>query len=495
MKKTTKLLGIIIIIMVLLTGNVQALTIDSTIRAYIVYDDEVPYHYEAEEKVNYKMLEYNGSVLYTLNRDNDIVMTLFTNAETYSDSICEKIIENGYPVKTYEELGVDNKQEAYFATQEAIYAYLENKDIDKYIAENEQGERILSCAKQILEKAKNDEVSFTQVDSEWNIEQTDENYMYKRYKISIDSNIENVKIGLENPEEVRIYTQENTAVSDIKNGDIVKIMVPRGMNLKFKVKLSYEKESAMLYKCYHNSDTSIKYLTWETAQSQKEKAFEVEFKDAAPIIIINYENETKQTMPGSIFSILNESQEIVMQDLQTDEEGMIQTSLAKGKYFLKQTYVKEGYTLTEGMVNFEVKNIETISLNIYNSKQVQEEVVTSENTQINVTEENKKVVENEVTNVTNIHTTNVEKEIMHTTNETNLEKVNTFEDTTYLKNITNIKQQNKYPNKTWKENVTNDTLIQENDITNMSRDEYITYMDYIKLGSLEVPNLPVALKQ
>ena len=122
-------------------------------------------------------------------------------------------------------------------------------------------------------------------------------------------------------------------------------------------------------------------------------------------------------------------------------------------------------------------------------------MVNTENTEINITEENKKIVENEITNVTNIHTTNIEKEIIQTTNETNLEKENIFEDTTYLKNVTNIKQQNKYPNKTWQEKVTNKTLLQENDITNMSRDDYITYMDYIKLGSLQVPNLPVAVKQ
>ncbi|MBO5479299.1 MAG: Cys-Gln thioester bond-forming surface protein [Clostridia bacterium] len=495
MKKIIKLVEIFTIITILLGTNVKAFTVDTTARASIVFDDKMPYHYEAEEKVNYKMLTYKGGkVLYTLNRNNDIVMTLFTDAESYLDSVCERILENGYPAKTYQELGVSNGNEAYFATQEAIYAYLENKDINKYIAENEEGERILACTKQILEKAKKEEVSFIEIDSEWQVDETDDSYMYKQYGISLDSKIDSVGIELENASNVKVTTQENGTVSMTKNGDIIKILVPKGMNQDFKVKLSYEREGLNLYKIYHSSNTSIKYLIEERGQVQKEKTFDVEFKTLAPIIISNYDKETNEPISRSVFSILDKSYKTIKENLITDEEGKVQSFLESGDYFLKQTEISEEYSISEGLVSFTVKGIENIDLNVYNAE-VSKEEINRENTQINVTEETKEIVENDVTNVMNIHTTNIEKETIHETNETNFENINYFVNTTYLKNVNNITKENTYSNNIWKEVVTNKKVAGENKTTNMTRDEYMTYIDFVKMGNLEVPNLPVALKQ
>lgn len=495
MKKIIKLVGIVMIITILIGTNVKAYTVDTTARAMIAFDDRMPYHYEAEEKVNYKMLTYKGDIkLYTLNRNNDTVMTLFTNTESYTNPVCERILENGYPVKTCQALEVNNTKEAYFATQEAIYAYLEKKDMSKYIAENEEGERILNSAKKILQKAKKEEVGLTEIDSNWKVEQSDTNFMYKQYQVLLDAKVESATIQLENASNVKIETQRNNIVSTVKNGDIVKILVPKGMNQNFKVKLSYEKEGSTLYKIYHSSNPSIKYLVAEMGQVQKEKAFDVEFRTLASVAITNYDNATKKTITGSTFSILDSSYKTIKENLTTNEEGKIQTFLEKGEYFLKQTQVEEPYSLTEGMVKFKVKEIENIELKVYNSKKAKEEI-TTQNTQINVTEENKKIVENNITDVTNIHTTNIEKEIVHQTNETNLENVNYFVNTSYLKNINNITKENTYQNKIWKEIATSKKIPGTNEIKNMSKEEYNAYIDCIKIGSLEVPNLPVALKQ
>ena len=492
--KNTKLIIIITTLIILLSTNVQALTMDPNERAYICYDDEVPYHYEAEEKVRYKMLDYKDSVLYTLNRDNTIVMTLFTNAESYVDAVCERILENGYPNKTYQELGLSNRQQAYFATQEALYAYLENKDMEKYIAENEEGTLILNSAKQILEKAKKEDVVIKAVDEEWKEYSQTEEQVYKTYTIELDAKIQTANIQIENGQEVQILNEANESISSVKNGDNIKIIVPKGINQNFKVKLTYEKQGVGVYKCYHESNTSIKYLTFQNETLNKEKTIEVEYKYKTPVTIQNLDNETKEPIQGNVFEVLDNSLNKILENLTTNENGKIDILLEEGEYFLKQTQVKDEYTISKNKLSFKIENIENLNLNIYNSKQVKEEI-TKEKEEINLTSEDKKIVENEVTNVTNIHTTNVEKEIIQTTNETNLEKENTFEDTTYVKNISNIEEKNQYPNKTWNENVTYKTLLHENDITNMSKEQYAKYMEYIKLGNIVVPNLPVAVKQ
>lgn len=494
MKKTIKLIGVIITIFVILQTNVKAFTINTAIRANIVYDDVMPYHYEGEEKVNYKMLTYRDTNLYTLNRNNDVVMTLFTTADKYQEEVCEKILENGYPIKTYEELGLSNKKEAYFATQEAIYAYLEKKDISKYIAETEEGERILGATKRILNKAKSEEVAMNEIDKDWQEEETQPDRMYKRYRILLDSKIESVTINLENGFDTKICTQENNDISTVKNGDIIKIMIPKGMNQKFQAKLSYKKNGVNLYKCYHSSNTSIKYLISETAQLQKEKVINISYQGLAPITITNYDYETKGKIEGSVFEILDDWYESITGNLSTNSEGVIQTFLEKGNYFLKQIQVKDGYSLSQNLISFTVKGIEDINLNMYNAKETQEEI-NQEKTQINMTQENKKIIDNEITNITNIHNTNIETEKTYQTNEINLENINYFTNINYRKNIQNIVKENTYQNKNWREIVTNENMDGVNEETYMTRDDYMTYIDFIKIGSFEVPNLPVALRQ
>lgn len=46
------------------------------------------------------------------------------------------IIAAGYPSKTPEELNLENESQAYFATQLAIWSYIEDYDVDKMTSEN-----------------------------------------------------------------------------------------------------------------------------------------------------------------------------------------------------------------------------------------------------------------------------------------------------------------------------------------------------------------------
>lgn len=494
MKKTIKLIILIVVIMMMFQSNVYAFLIDPTTRARIVYDNTMPYHYEGEEKVKYKMLEYGDNVLYTLNRNNSIVMTLFTSTEGYTDYVCERILENGYPAKTYEELNLNSEFEAYFATQEAIYAYLEKRDISKYIAENEQGERILNASNKILQKARKEEFMFYEVDPKWNVSEEDEKFMYRTYNIVLEPEIQNSKIEINDNEDVKIVNENNESISELKNGDIIKFVIPRGNKPRFEVKLTYEKQGAKVYKCFDDSNTSIKYLISQVKNLQKEKEYTVPVTYLTPVTITNYDNTTKEKIEGNIFQILDKSQTIIQDKLVTDEEGIIHIFLEEGEYFLKQINVKEEYSVLQENISFKVEDTGNVELNVYNCTKVKEEIK-KENVQVNVTSEDKKIVENNVTNVTNVHNTNIEKEIINKTNETNIENVNGFVNTSYLKDINNITKEKTYLNKIWKENVTNNKVQIEKDITNMERDEYITYMDFIKIGSLEVPNLPVALKQ
>ena len=62
---------------------------------------------------------------------------------------------NGYPYKTIQELGVENKLEAFTATKQAIYCYIHGNDPNDYEGIGEAGERTLNAMKKIIEDSQN----------------------------------------------------------------------------------------------------------------------------------------------------------------------------------------------------------------------------------------------------------------------------------------------------------------------------------------------------
>lgn len=376
MKKIVKLVTIIFsMIMVIVNTSVQAYTVNPQLRVSIIYSQDTPYHYETEESREYKMLSYKaGTILYFLQKDQTNIITAFTDAESQKDNILQRILENGYPAKTPRELEVNNENEAYFATQEAIYAYLEHKIMDKYIIENEEGKRIIDCATNILEKAKQEEVMFHEIDVEWKVDEVDSNKRYKRYGVMLSPKIESANIILENATEVEIVNEQNQSATSVRNGDIIKICVPKGMNQKFTVKFSYEKQGNGVYKIYNNTAADFQYLLSVEENIVNEEEFMIDFQNLASVTINNYTYEEKEPIAGSRFSILNSSDMPIKEDLLADENGKIHIFLEQGKYYLKQTSVKEGYSLAEELIGFEIKQLEDVTLNILNAKESKEEI-------------------------------------------------------------------------------------------------------------------------
>lgn len=106
----------------------------------------------------------------------------------------------------------------------------------------------------------------------------------------------------------------------------------------------------------------------------------------------------------------------------------------------------------------------------------------------------KKVIENKVNNITNIHQTNIDKEVTNRTNETNLEETNEFINTIYEKHINYATRNNIYENKIWNETITNSILPGRNQTTYQSKEEFQAYINRIKTAKIELPILPVAVK-
>lgn len=78
-----------------------------------------------------------------------------TNQGKIADTGLWRVIINGYPYKSLEQLGVANEEEAYTATKQAIYCYIYNRETTRYTGVGETGERTVQAMAKIMESAKN----------------------------------------------------------------------------------------------------------------------------------------------------------------------------------------------------------------------------------------------------------------------------------------------------------------------------------------------------
>lgn len=166
-----------------------------------------------------------------------------------------RVIINGYPYKSLEELQVFNVEEAYIATKQSIYCYLYNRGTEKYSGVGEAGERTLNAMNIILENAKKStetlgtqEVKIEE-ESEWEIDQIDENYMSKTYKVSSNININKYNISLENtPEDVIVTDKEDQIKTEFQEKEF-KILIPINLkeSIKFKINITAQMETKPVF--------------------------------------------------------------------------------------------------------------------------------------------------------------------------------------------------------------------------------------------------------
>jgi hypothetical protein len=123
------------------------------------------------------------------------------------DELAWKVIVNGYPYKTPEELGVANKIEAFVATKLAVNMAL-NEDYpdDKYTAlDTDESRRVIAAYKTLLENAKKSDLkmendltsSIVPEEDEWIQDVVDPKCVSKTYRV--DTKVQNGEYSIELP--------------------------------------------------------------------------------------------------------------------------------------------------------------------------------------------------------------------------------------------------------------------------------------------------------
>lgn len=461
--------------------------------------NNIPYSYGNEERKAVLRFTDDNIPVYVMKKNNIITSFTTNNIEFYDDEKIKNILKNGYGCKDWQELGTNNVEEAYIATQEAIYIQKEGRNIDDYEiveGEEERANRILNTTKEILKNASKEKpstINITTNDTKWKTYEENNNYKYKEYSIESGNTIPG-DIIVQQGEDVRVIDKLTNETKNMFNdGDAFYLIVPKNIEQEIKIQFGYEKKDVYLYIYKKTEALEDQYLLAEKESFISSAIFIEKVAIENNVEILNEDHETKLPIVGNVFSIIKEDGTVVKSDLVTNAEGKISINLSEGKYYLKQTSTIDEYNLNKTLIEIEVGSEGSIKTKIESTKPVTEEA-TILNKEINVIEESKNVIENNITEVSNIKTTNINKEIINEINETNLHNVNNFINTINRKNITNLTKENFYNNYIDEIYTQNKELEGENITLNMTRKDYVNYIDMVMFDSAKVPTLPVASK-
>lgn len=470
---------IIVMLVSLIATKCSAITtIDENSRMYILEELEAPYHYLNEEKADYKIRSLNGNSIYALGKYNDTDNEMVTSGTQYENAEINHILENGYPMQMESTLGCINWQEAYLATQEAIYCKLENKNINNYIAENESGERIINAMKKILKAPKREVITLEEL-TDWN--SLSDTEKYKEYEAQSSHEIRGYGIKI----------IEGNAKNIYRNDTKFRLVIPKNTETPISIKVQLDIVGTYVQKFALKQDANKQYIMPEVGILKPSKEFNIRISDA--IVTIQNKDEDNNSIVGSRFDVLDSEYQKIKENIQTDSFGRIIVHLDNGKYYLKQTSVAGGYEINKTLLGIEIQDGKDVKVNVVNTRSHYETVTTTQK-EINVTEETKNIQEINQKEVTNIHTTNINKEIINQTNETNLNNVNQFINTINRRNVVNLKKENIYKNWIDEINTQNRILDGENINLSMTRSDYINHIDMLMHTKTSVPILPVASK-
>ena len=339
-------------------------------------------------KVFYKSngIEYPA---YCLNVELDGVGTVegysVTVDSVVDNELVRKVIINGYPYKSLESMGVKDVDEAFTATKMAVYCVLYDYDLDyekKFEAIGEAGKRTLNAMKKIVDTARSSKdvyeepnISIEELDEKWSIDEKDKTYISKKFKAISTVNINKFKLQLEDYkiDGIKITDLENNEKSEFKNGTEFKILIPIE-ELKeegsFKIKIDGSVETKpILYGKAPNSTVqnyALAGISYETTIENKEVSYP---ENDTTIIVEKISYETSETLNGAIFNIYDENKNILYENLEVDENGLITLeNVIPGKYYIEEIKSPDGYEKEDELVEVSINYGEKKMISITNSK-------------------------------------------------------------------------------------------------------------------------------
>lgn len=308
---------------------------------------------------------------------------IVNGGEKLQDVKVWRAIINGFPYKSIQELGAANEQEAFTATKQAVYTMLYDRDVSSYGPVNSDAGRrtyqiyvnIVNAARSSSENIENNlQINIERVEEEWKVDGVNRECVSKIY--TVNSNV--------NAGEFEIYTRglvpNGTIVTDennnIKNkfrvGEKFKILIPiKNLNQceSFTIEAKANLETKpVVYGRTTVPGTQDYALTGYMYEEISNNIIEDYFKNITKIVVVKKEYGTEERLTGVKFNLLDNNKNIVMENLETDENGeIILENMIPGKYYLKETKTLENYNLYTDLIEIDLDLNEEFQITVNNT--------------------------------------------------------------------------------------------------------------------------------
>lgn len=297
-----------------------------------------------------------------------------------------RIIINGYPYKSLQELGVETKEEAFTATKQSIYCYIHGNKFEDHKGIGEAGNRTLNAMKKIMDAANNSKeskisstITINKVSTQWQQDNIERGYASKTYSVTAGAKISNYKVSItkNNSQElggIKLTDMQNKEKSEFSPNEKFKILIPI-KNLTSEgtigLKVSAEVETKpVLYGTAPDTNKQDYALTAATFEDGIGETKDEYYKNETKIIIIKKDQQSGKFLSGVEFELLDKNKNVVYSDLKTDENGqIIIENLVPGEYYIRETKTIEGYQIYNQLIKAETKMNQELTVTVNNSKE------------------------------------------------------------------------------------------------------------------------------
>ncbi|MEH7025779.1 VaFE repeat-containing surface-anchored protein [Bacillus wiedmannii] len=288
-----------------------------------------------------------------------------------TDNVVYRVLLNGFPQKSAEQLGVANKNEAHYATQLAVWNVLGQLDVNELKHENKNVEK---AAKTIINAANTSEdtqdIFMNVIPAEkQKAELKGEFFETNLYTVQTNAKSGSYKVVAKNaPNGVKIVSENGEVKDQLSVGEKFRIQIPKNTKtgeFNLSVAANLTKIQAIAYR---GTDT-VQNATVLLERNEEKLSSDLAVNwEAAGSLKIKKVGESGEVLAGAVFEVFNANNESVGK-ITTGADGTAElNNLPIGTYTVKEIKAPTGYVLGDKPQTIEVKTGETGAVQIVNNK-------------------------------------------------------------------------------------------------------------------------------
>ncbi|WP_368937092.1 SpaA isopeptide-forming pilin-related protein [Bacillus sp. SH8-8] len=288
-----------------------------------------------------------------------------------TDNVVYRVLMNGYPQKSPQELGVSNWKEAHYATQLAVWNALGQLSISELEHRNANVEKAAKAIIYAADHSNETQETYMNVIPTDNQEAKLNGEYFETSLYQVESNAKNgvFAVNLTNaPNGTKIVTENGEKKEQFQLGEKFRILVPKSSNtgnLSLKITSNLVNLHAVAYKGTDKIQDATVLL--ERNEEKVSADLNVNWKSVGQLEVIKV-GEQKEVLQGAVFDVFNSMNEKVG-TITTNEQGIASLSgLEIGTYTLKEVKSPTGYILNGHPQQVEVKTGEVATITVQNTK-------------------------------------------------------------------------------------------------------------------------------